>query len=167
MLFEALDALAPGRRDALNYGCSGLAPQLRLVRVLRPGGRVQVIATNLPAKDFAAAVFADLYHQCWRIEEGFKRLKHRAKLESVCGPALQALLKEVAAKVLAAHVGSLLCNASGEQADLVGRQRVCNRADAAPLLQRVLPCAVLGLGCLVGLLGQAIAMLAANTHRRV
>ena len=29
--------------------------------------------------------FADLYHQRWRIEEVFKRLKHRLNLEDVSG----------------------------------------------------------------------------------
>lgn len=126
------------------------------------GGRHQLAGRELPC-----AVFADLYHQRWRIEEGFKRLKHCAKLESVSGLTQQALLVDVAAKVLADNMGSLLCNAGGEQADLASRQRVCNRAYAATLLQRVLPRVVLGMGCLLDLLDHAIAMLTAHTHRRV
>ena len=39
--------------------------------------------------------FADLYHQRWRIEEAFKRLKHRLKLEAVSGLSQQALLIDV------------------------------------------------------------------------
>ena len=68
---------------------------------------------------------------------------------------------------MADKMGSLLCQAAGEQVALAGRQRVCNRGYAAPLLQRVLPRVVLGLGCMVDLLDRAIEMLAANTHRRV
>ena len=158
---------APSRQDALDYECSGKAPKVRLVRVICPNGRVQVVATNLPAKEFPCTVFADLYHQRWRIEEGYKRLKHRAKLEAVSGLTQHAVLVDVAAKVLADNMGSLLCQAASAQADLVGRQRVCNRAYAAPLLQRVLPRVVLALGCLAKMLDKAIAMLAANTHRRV
>lgn len=158
---------APGRQDALDYECSGQPPTVRLVRVVCPNGRVQVVATNLPAENFPCAVFAELYHQRWRIEEGYKRLKHRAKLESMSGLTQQALLVDVAAKVLADNMGSLLCLAAGEQGDLAGRRRVCNRAYAAPLLQRVLPRVVLGIGCLLDLLEQTIQMLAANTHRRV
>lgn len=157
----------PDRQDALDYECSGRAPQVRLVRVVCPNGRVQVVATNLPAESFPCGWFADLYHQRWRIEEGYKRLKHRAKLESVSGLTQHALLVDVAAKVLADNMGSLLCQAAGEQADLAGRQRVCNRAYAAPLLQRVLPRVVLALHGCAQLLATVIEMLAANTHRRV
>ena len=49
----------------------------------------------------AGAAFGELYHQRWRIEEAFKRLKHRLHLEAVSGLSQHALLVDVAAKVLA------------------------------------------------------------------
>jgi hypothetical protein len=85
-----------------------------------------VLATNLPAQDFPVAVFGQLYHQRWRIEEAFKRLKHRAKLESVSGLSQHALLVDVFAKVLADNLGSLVCQAASEDARLPSRQRTCN-----------------------------------------
>ena len=60
-----------------------------------------MLATNLSVADFPAEVFGDLYHQRWRIEESNKRLKHRAKLESVSGLTQHAILIDVYAKVLA------------------------------------------------------------------
>jgi len=41
---------------------------------------------NLPISQFPTAVFGVLYHERWRLEEAFKRLKHGGKLESVSGP---------------------------------------------------------------------------------
>ena len=38
---------------------------------------------------FPAHSFGDLYHQRWRIEEAFKRLKHRLNLEHVSGLSQQ------------------------------------------------------------------------------
>lgn len=111
-------------------------------------------------------MFPDLYHQRWRIEEAFKRLKHRVKLESVYGLTQHALLIDVAAKVLADNLASLVCQAANEQADLPGRRRVCKRAYAAPLLQRLLPRMVLGLCCMLALLDKALDLLGGNTHRR-
>lgn len=157
----------PERQDALDYECSGKAPQVRLVRQIAPNGQVRVLATNLDARSFPCAVFADLYHQRWRIEEAFKRLKHRSKLECVCGLTQHALLVDVAAKVLADNLGSLVCQAASEEAALPQRQRVCNRAYAAAALQRLLPRMVLGLGCIFALLDQALDLIGANTHRRV
>lgn len=158
---------APAPHDARDYECSGKAPQVRLVRQIAPNGQVRVLATNLEAQAFPCEVFADLYHQRWRIEEAFKRLKHRSKLESVCGLTQHALLVDVAAKVLADNLGALVCQAASAAADLPLRQRVCNRAYAAPLLQRLLPRMVLGLGCIVALLDKALDLLGGNTHRRI
>ena len=122
---------------------------------------------NLPAQNFPAAVFGELYHQRWRIEEAFKRLKHRAKLESVSGLSQHALLIDVFAKVLADNLGSLVCQAASEGAELPSRQRTCNRAYAAPCLQRLLPRMVMGWGCLTAFLDKAMGLLSANSHRRV
>ena len=64
-----------------------------------PNGRVRVLATNLDAnldaEHFHAASFGHLYHQRWRIEEAFKRLKHRLHLEAVSGLSQQALIIDV------------------------------------------------------------------------
>ena len=56
----------------------------------------------------------NLYHQRWRIEEAFKRLKHRLHLEVVSGLSQQALIIDVAAKVLADNIASLMCAAAAE-----------------------------------------------------
>lgn len=49
----------------------------RLVRHVSSSGRTRVLLTS-PAEDVASvAELADLYHGRWRIEEAFKRLKHR------------------------------------------------------------------------------------------
>jgi hypothetical protein len=157
----------PSRQDAADYLCEGTPPQVRLVRMVTPDGQIRVVATNLTAHDFPAEVFGDLYHQRWRIEESYKRLKHRAKLESVSGLTQHALQVDVYAKVLADNLGSLVCLGASEEADLPSRQRHCNRAYAAPCLQRLLPRIVLGLGCIVTLLEKAFGLLGANSHRRI
>ena len=48
------------------------APEVRLVRQTAPNGQVRLLATNLDAKAFPAALFGDLDRQRWRIEEAFK-----------------------------------------------------------------------------------------------
>ena len=94
------------------WGCSRTPPRLRLVRQIAPSGAVRVLATKLGEQVAPAHAFADLYHQRWRIEEAFKRLKHRMKL--VCGSGLSqhALLIDVAAMVLADNLASLMCGAA-------------------------------------------------------
>ena len=65
------------------------------MRQSAPNGRVRVLATNLDAEHFHAALFGHLYHQRWRIEEAFKRLKHRLHLEGFSGLSQQALIIDV------------------------------------------------------------------------
>ena len=122
----------PCADDVRDWACPAAAPSLRLIRQTAPNGQLRVLATNLPAQGFPPALFGELYHQRWRIEEAFKRLKHRLKLEAVSGLSQQALLIDVAAKVLADNITSLMCDAAADHADLVAHSRT--RASAiAPM----------------------------------
>jgi hypothetical protein len=158
---------APSADEVRDWGCPSGAPQLRLVRQTAPNGQVRVLATNLDAEAFPAALFADLYHQRWRIEEAFKRLKHRLHLEAVSGLSQQALIIDVAAKILADNLASLMCAAAAEQADLDARSRKCNRSYAASLMQRLLPRMILFIGNLQAAIADAIAQLAKTSQRFV
>lgn len=83
-----------------------------------PDGKVRVLATNLPAEKLPAERLGDLGHQRWRIEESYKRLKHRCKLESVSGLTQDAVLIDVYAKVLAApHAGLIVVRAKPNTVD--------------------------------------------------
>ena len=60
---------------------------VRLVRVVTPNGRITVLMTSLlDAIAYPATDFALLYHGRWRIEEAFKRIKHRLGLERINYP---------------------------------------------------------------------------------
>jgi Transposase DDE domain len=158
---------APSADEVCTWGCPAGRPTLRLVRQVAPNGQVRVLATNLQAQDFAAPLFADLYHQRWRIEEAFKRLKHRLHLEAVSGLSQQALIIDVAAKVLADNLTSLMCEAAAVQADLTARSRQCNRSYAAGLMQRLLPRLVLCIGDVAADIAQAVTLLGQTTQRFV
>jgi Transposase DDE domain len=156
---------APSAGEVHDWGCPPGAPALRLVRQIAPNGQVRVLATNLDSQAVPAALFADLYHQRWRIEEAFKRLKHRLHLEAVSGLSQQALIIDVAAKVLADNITSLMCLAASLKADLPTRSRMCNRSYAAALMQRVLPRLVLAIGDLLAEILYAVELLARTSQR--
>ena len=158
---------APTADEVHDWACPPDAPALRLVRQTAPNGQVRLLATNLDAQAFPAALFADLYHQRWRIEEAFKRIKHRLKLEAVSGLSQQALIIDVAAKILADNITSLMCAAGAEQANLHARSRKCNRSYAATYMQRVLPRLVMCLGNVLAEIKHAITMLGSNYQRFV
>lgn len=109
----------------------------RLVRHVSSTGCIRVLATSLSEHLASVAELADLYHGRWRIEEAFKRLKHRLGLESVSGLSQHALLVDVAVKVLADNLTALLARAVPMPAPAPGGpRRQVNRAAAAKLFSR-------------------------------
>lgn len=126
----------------------------RLVRHVSSSGRTRVLVTSLSEDVASAAELADLYHGRWRIEEAFKRLKHRLGLESVSGLSQHALLVDVAAKVLADNLAALLNRAVPMAAEATetaggGVRRQVNRAAAAKLFSRCIGSMLLVAGGIV------------------
>lgn len=92
---------APGARDAADWVCRAQPTTVRLVRNIAPSGQIRVLITNVSVETIAAAAFADLYHQRWRIKEAFKRWQHRMHLECVSGLSQHALIINDALAMLA------------------------------------------------------------------
>lgn len=135
---------APDRCDAEDYDCPGEAQTVRLVRHLAPNGRMRVLMTNLmDCGRFPAGSFGDLYHQRWRIEEAFKRLKHRLSLEHVTGLSQQAVEQDVAAKILCDNLQALTAAAAHAEANLSASARI-NHAFVHTALKPLLPGLLLG-----------------------
>lgn len=100
---------APNRHDARDYELARTPTTVRLIRDVTPSGRVRVLMTSLlDAQRYPAASFGALYHRRWRVEEAFKRLKHRLRLESVTGLDYLALQQDFGAKILADNLCTLL-----------------------------------------------------------
>ncbi len=82
--------------------------QLRLVRVKLPSGQIEVLATSLfDEEQWPAKAFAALYHKRWRIEEAFRHIKCRLKLEQFGGETPQAIRQEFHAAILLHNLATL------------------------------------------------------------
>ncbi|MBL0355298.1 MAG: transposase [Dechloromonas sp.] len=105
------DTVGPCHRriaDAVDYECPRQASTVRLIRQVTPAGKVRVLMTSLlDSAQYPAPAFADLYHRRWRIEEAFKRLKHRLSLEHTSGLTLPAACQDVGAKMLCDNLNAL------------------------------------------------------------
>jgi hypothetical protein len=155
---------APDRRDASDYACPREPQTVRLVRHIAPNGAVRVLMTNLmDMQRFPAACFGDLYHQRWGIEEAFKRLKHRLNLEHVSGLSQQAVVQDVAAKILCDNLQVFTSMVAHERADLPESVRI-NHAHAHTVLKPLLPGLLLATS--VGkLLREVLRLIAKKTYR--
>lgn len=161
---------APSAQDVQDWGCSPGAPEVRLVRNVSSNARVRVMATNLDPVDFPWECFGELYHKRWRIEEAFKRLKHHMKLEAVSGLSQQALIIDVAAKVLADNLASLLCTCALGDDDPPHQaeqppKRQCNRGYAAAAMLRLLPSVLIFVGDVLAAIGHTLDLLRRTTCR--
>lgn len=130
---------APDAPDCRDYECAQTRTRVRLVRVVTPNGRLHVLLTSLldPAA-YPAADFAALYHSRWRIEEAFKRLKHRLALENTSGLSWLAAQQDFGAKILADNLHALAVLEAAGQA-LIAPEYKINRTYAFAHLRRCLP----------------------------
>lgn len=109
---------APSKRDAGDYELTRTPTTVRLIRDVTPGGRVRVLMTSLlDGERYPAASFGALYHQRWRVEEAFKRIKHRLRLEAVTGLDYLALQQDFGAKILADNLCTLLSDLDAPHED--------------------------------------------------
>jgi hypothetical protein len=115
--------------------------------------------TNLfDQQRFPAADFGDLYHQRWRIEEAFKRLKHRLNLEHVSGQSQLAAMQDFAAKIVRDNLQALTTAAATATAQCpAAPTRRVNRGYAHTVLKPLLPSLLLRFAAAVDLLHAAIA----------
>jgi hypothetical protein len=130
---------APDAADCADYGCAPTPTPVRLVRVVTPNGRVHAVITSLlDAAAYPAEGFADLYHSRWRIEEAFKRLKHRMALENTSGLSWLAAQQDFGAKVLADNLHALAV-LEATAIDKTPDRYKLNRTYAFAHLKRCLP----------------------------
>ena len=129
----------PKTIDCLDYACQQMPSKVRLIRIIAPNGRIYVVMTSLldnvayPATDFAA-----LYHSRWRIEEAFKRLKHRIALENTSGLSWLAAQQDFGAKILADNFHSLTVLEAENYKPIKEGYKI-NRTYAFSHLKRCLP----------------------------
>lgn len=129
----------PKSIDCTDYECQQISTQVRLVRVITPNGRIYAVMTSLlDSATYKAADFSELYHFRWRIEEAFKRLKHRLALENTSGLSWLAAQQDFGAKILADNLHSLtVLEAEGYKSIKEGYK--INRTYAFSHLKRCLP----------------------------
>ena len=130
----------PHRQDAIDYECPRLPSMVRLIRQVTPTGKVRVLMTSLlDTARYPATSFSALYHSRWRIEEAFKRIKHRLNLEHTSGLTWLAACQDVGAKMVCDNLNALAAYlAADERLPSDSPWRV-NRTMAVNTVRRTLP----------------------------
>jgi hypothetical protein len=100
-----------GRAQCRRRGLSQEPVAVRLVRVDLPSGDTEVLLTSLcDPEAYPEAVFAELYHQRWGIEEAYKSLKCRVEIESFSGKSVHAVMQDFHAKIVSTNLSTLMAH---------------------------------------------------------
>ena len=79
------------------------------MRILLDSGEVEVLCTSLLDQErYPYAVFKDLYHHRWPVEEDYKVLKLRVEVENWSGKSVLSIYQDFHAKVFTATLTALL-----------------------------------------------------------
>lgn len=85
--------------------------QVRLVRIELDSGEVEVLAISLlDQAQYPHAVFKDLYHERWPVEEDYKVIKLRAEVENWSGKSTLSIYQDFHAKVFTANLAAILAH---------------------------------------------------------
>jgi len=115
--------------------------RLRLIRVVLPSGQIEVLATSLLDEgQYPAAVFGQLYQQRWRIEEAFRHIKCRLKLERFGGETPLAIRQEFHATILLHNLATLAgLEALQSLPEAERREQHVNLTHASQFLRLLMP----------------------------
>jgi hypothetical protein len=108
----------------LGLELTGKTLAFRLVRVVLPNGRIEVLATSLlDSSAFPANEFASLYQARWSIEEASKLLKQRLLVEQFTGELPESIRQDFHAKVFTANLAAALAAVAHESLPEAKAQR--------------------------------------------
>lgn len=109
---EQIVTVSPGyeaRKACRMRGLPTTPLTLRLLRIELDNGDVEVLATSLVDHQlYPYAVFKDLYHHRWPVEEDYKAMKSRLEVENWSGKSVLTVLQDFHAKVFTKNFTAIL-----------------------------------------------------------
>jgi hypothetical protein len=109
---EQIVTMAPPASARPECQAHGLTPAplpLRLIRIELDNGQVEVLGTSLlDQSQHPYALFKDLYHDRWPVEEDYKALKCRVEVENWSGTSVLTIYQDFHAKVFTKNLTALL-----------------------------------------------------------
>lgn len=102
---------AEARKECQARGLSVVPLQLRLLRIELDGGGVEVLGTNvLDQPTYPYALFKELYHERWPVEEDYKVLKSRVEVENWSGESVLVIAQDFHAKVFTKNLTAIVAH---------------------------------------------------------
>jgi hypothetical protein len=93
--------------------------KVRITKIMLPSGEIEVLVTNLfDIEKFSKTDIEDLYKMRWEIEEGYKKLKPKMKLEEFGSKRQEGIYQEFYSHIFMMNITQILCNLSQKKIEL-------------------------------------------------
>lgn len=97
------------KKESIEMGLDINPLTLRLVRIELDSGEVEILITSLIDSDlYPHAIFMDLYHKRWPVEEDYKVMKTRVEIGNFSGKSVLSIYQDFHAKVFAKNLTAVL-----------------------------------------------------------
>jgi hypothetical protein len=107
---------ATAKQECETHTLSTQPLKARLIRIELDRGEAEVLITSLlDAEQYPYAVFKELYHQRWPVEEDYKVLKLRVEVENWSGKSTLAVYQDFHAKVFTANLAAILAQPAQQE----------------------------------------------------
>ena len=91
---------------------------LRLIRVELESDETEILITSILDSDqFPEAIFQNLYHERWGIEENYKTMKCRIQMENFTGESVEAVYQDFYARVFMMNLAAIFMHPAQEVVD--------------------------------------------------
>jgi hypothetical protein len=106
-----LSPCATAQQDCLARQLPTQPITVRLLRVELDSGQIEVLITSLlDQTQYPYAVFKELYHHRWPVEEDYKVIKLRLEVENWSGKSALSIYQDFHAKVFTANLTAILAH---------------------------------------------------------
>lgn len=102
---------AEARQECRARGLSTEPLSLRLLRIELDGGGMEVLGTSLlDQQRYPYALFKELYHHRWPVEEDYQVMKSRVEVENWSGESVLAIYQDFHAKLFTKNLAAILAH---------------------------------------------------------
>ncbi len=92
-----------------DYNLNTSPMNLRLIRVEQDYGEIEVLITSLTdCEKYPYHLFAELYHDCWPVEEDYKVMKCQIELEKFSGQSELSVYQDFHGRFFSKNITSML-----------------------------------------------------------
>ncbi|MCP3872699.1 MAG: IS4 family transposase, partial [Desulfobacteraceae bacterium] len=111
-----IDTTPTSKRKCFEMGLDIKPMTVRLVRIELDSGESEILTTSLTDMDqYPHRVFAELYHLRWPVEEDYKTLKYRLKVENFSGKTVHSVYQDFHAKLFSKNFTAIIATTTKDE----------------------------------------------------